>query len=342
MALSDFIEHYDSTWDALMQEQDKFPLQEYSDTTVWTTWKMSYDQVVCQSEEAAGLLKLWAFLDRGDLWYELVVPALKLNFDLAIEAPGWLLRMAKNRLKFSSAIAILSRYSLIDSREETSSHSMHAVLHKWCYQLSMGSEREELFLVAIGIVALAVPFKSDNEYWVLERRLLPHSVQIYQWHLRDKWFQLDQVSNPYQGWMFSRLGALYDDQGKLVEAEQMYERALQGKEKARGPEHTSTLSIVNNLGNLYALQGKLVEAKQMYERALQGKEKAWGPEHTLTLNTVNNLGNLYARQGKLVDAEQLYERALLGYKKVFGPNHPRCRTIWDYLQALNGIIVTES
>jgi hypothetical protein len=47
------------------------------------------------------------------------------------------------------------------------------------------------------------------------------------------------------------------DQGKLVEAEQMFERALQGREKAWGPEHTSTLNTVNNLGNLYANQGEL-------------------------------------------------------------------------------------
>jgi tetratricopeptide (TPR) repeat protein len=78
----------------------------------------------------------------------------------------------------------------------------------------------------------------------------------------------------------------------------MYQRALQGKEKAWGPEHTSTLDTVNNLAILYADQGKLVEAEQMYQRALQGKEKAWGPEHTSTLDTVNNLANLYADQDR--------------------------------------------
>jgi hypothetical protein len=36
------------------------------------------------------------------------------------------------------------------------------------------------------------------------------------------------------------LGILYKNQGKLGEAEKMYERALQGYEKALGSEHTST------------------------------------------------------------------------------------------------------
>jgi Tfp pilus assembly protein PilF len=64
------------------------------------------------------------------------------------------------------------------------------------------------------------------------------------------------------------LGDLYASQGKLVEAEQMYQRALHGKEKAWGPDHTLTLRTVNNLAVLYAGQGKLVEAEQMYQRAL--------------------------------------------------------------------------
>jgi tetratricopeptide (TPR) repeat protein len=48
----------------------------------------------------------------------------------------------------------------------------------------------------------------------------------------------------------------------------MYQRALQGKEKTLGRNHTSTLNTVNNLGNLYADQGKLAEAEEMYQRML--------------------------------------------------------------------------
>jgi Flp pilus assembly protein TadD len=47
----------------------------------------------------------------------------------------------------------------------------------------------------------------------------------------------------------------------------MYSRALAGKEKAWGPDHTSTLDTVNNLGVLYADQGRLGDAERMYNRA---------------------------------------------------------------------------
>jgi hypothetical protein len=79
----------------------------------------------------------------------------------------------------------------------------------------------------------------------------------------------------------------------------MFQRALNGYEKALGPDDTSTLDTVNNLGLLYTDQGKLGEAEEMYKRALKGKEKALGPDHTSTLGIVRNLGNLYASQGML-------------------------------------------
>ena len=65
----------------------------------------------------------------------------------------------------------------------------------------------------------------------------------------------------------------------------MYQRALNGKEKAWGLERTSTLDTVNNLGILYENQGKIAEAEKMYQRALDGKEKAWGARCTSTLST---------------------------------------------------------
>jgi hypothetical protein len=102
---------------------------------------------------------------------------------------------------------------------------------------------------------------------------------------------------------------------KKKEAEEMYQRALAGYEKALGPNHTSTLVTVNNLGNLIHLfclfqlplifienakvvhciqSGRMIWTEGMYQRALAGYEKALGPNHTSTLVTVNNLGNLFS------------------------------------------------
>jgi tetratricopeptide (TPR) repeat protein len=125
------------------------------------------------------------------------------------------------------------------------------------------------------------------------------------------------------------LGMLYVDQGKLDEAEQMYERALRGYE-ARGPTYTSTLDSIHCLGILYADQGKLGEAEQMFERALRGYEEALGPTHVSTLDMVNNLGLLYKNQGRLGEAEHTYTRALRGYEEAL--DHEQ---VQQYSPALN-------
>ena len=87
----------------------------------------------------------------------------------------------------------------------------------------------------------------------------------------------------------------------------MYKQALAGQETALGPDHTSTLSTVNNLGALYADQGKLELAEQMYMRALAGYETALGPDHTSTATTARNLSKLYYAQGRLEEAMALEE-----------------------------------
>jgi tetratricopeptide (TPR) repeat protein len=61
----------------------------------------------------------------------------------------------------------------------------------------------------------------------------------------------------------------------------MYQRALQGTEKALGADHISTLKTIIGFGLLYSNQGKLAEAEKMYQRALQGYEKAIGPDHQI-------------------------------------------------------------
>jgi hypothetical protein len=54
----------------------------------------------------------------------------------------------------------------------------------------------------------------------------------------------------------------------------MYNRALAGKEKAWGPEHTSTLDTVNNLAALYSDQGHLEDADRMHHHLHGWKHKA--------------------------------------------------------------------
>jgi len=135
------------------------------------------------------------------------------------------------------------------------------------------------------------------------------------------------------------LGLLYKSQGKLDEAKEMYQRALQGKEKAWGPDHTSTLNTVNDMGSFYADQGQLDDAEKMYQRTLQGCEKTHGPENVTkcrpALNAMESLGNLYDSQGHPDKAKVMLSRANTGLQSLLGPSSDECQRIERRITSLD-------
>ncbi|KAJ1715653.1 hypothetical protein NYO67_2124 [Aspergillus flavus] len=180
-----------------------------------------------------------------------------------------------SKLAFKTKVKALVGFSLVKTKQQGGSYALLPVLQDWCHHVAdynnLTSQLHELALMSVGYM---VPHNSEREYAEIQQRLLPHANYLIS-REKDHW-QNDTID------MWSALhmiGDLYADQGKLKEAEEMYQRALVGKEKALGPDHSSTLGTVNNLGVLYKTQGKLKEAEEMYQRDLAGK-KALGPDHS--------------------------------------------------------------
>ena len=202
---------------------------------------------------------------------------------------SWLRDLVESEISFKEAMSALLAYSLIESHERIESYSIHPVVHDWCTE-SISRAQVDNISLAFTIVGSAVPSQSEPEYWLTQRRLLPHADRCVRY--------LQELDTPdrigYSGSndAFHNLGDLYADQGKMAEAEKMYERALEGYEKAWDPEHTSTLSTVNNLGTLYRNQGKMAEAERMYERALEGFEKVEDLNHPIIKQIIQNLSSI--------------------------------------------------
>ena len=335
VGIEKYLEFYEHQWKELMDSQgpSHTPLQEYLNGSVGTTWNISYKAVREKDEAAANLLLLWAFLDNRDLWHGLFVAACRASPLAAMRLSELIGNIASTELEFTKAIQVLRNYSLIEDVEDLASYATHPVVHRWAYHFLGEDSRVKLAQLAVVTVGWSVPHESTRDCSAVRRRLLHHAQAC------SRWVSMGEITENIRSHEkdevdFNRakeketvldaihlLGVLYADQGKMTEAEKMYQRALEGSERALGSEHTSTLDTVNNLGILYESLGKMAEAEKMYQRALEGKEKAWGPEHTSTLDTVNNLGNLYANQGKMTEAEKMYQRALKGYEKAWGPEH---------------------
>jgi tetratricopeptide (TPR) repeat protein len=311
-----YIVFFDETWSALMQKHDQFPLDGY-DGSMLTTWKLSYDQVLRQSETAAWLLRLWAFFHHDDFWFGIMAESVNIPFYLEegeeFDMPTWLAELSGCELEFSSAMGLLKAYSLAESTGE-GSYTMHSVLHRWSRSLSLDVDAASLISISICVLASAIPDEEDATSWQLERRMLQHVLQA----CNELSVTPTLAQQELPGRATHRLGDLLRDQEKLNDAEQMYQRAMSAGEKALGPNHTSTLVTVHNLGMLYWKQGKPEEAEQMYQRALHVYEKELGPDHISTIQTVICLGVLYSEQGKLNEAEEMFQHALTSHEQTYG------------------------
>ena len=155
-------------------------------------------------------------------------------------------------MNFNVAIALLCTFGLVDpdrppqQQVGSGGYSIHSCIHSWTVFVLNKEWDESLAYLALTCVASEVPRTDEKHWWLLQRRLLQHAT-------RQALFIVDgKVDVDRLYWALHYLGDLYADQGKLAQAEKIYIRALQGKEEALGPDHTSTLLVVHNLGNLYA------------------------------------------------------------------------------------------
>src|ERR1700722_10338838 len=66
----EYLQYYKESWLKLQMTSPQ--LSSYEDRSMYTTWQLSLDQVQRQNRLSAKLLKLWAYFDRQDVWFELL------------------------------------------------------------------------------------------------------------------------------------------------------------------------------------------------------------------------------------------------------------------------------
>ncbi|KAG9647576.1 phospholipase, patatin family protein, partial [Aureobasidium melanogenum] len=319
ITLREYLGFYDETWSRLIGEQDEYPLQEYAQRSMLTTWKISYQQVKRRNREAATLLELWAFLDPKDLWYELISYKLRFKSEIGITSSlsELLSTLGKDQLKFRSALGLLKKYSLVNKGTDDDNYSMHAVLHSWCrHQATLSSTSKAFPKLAVSLVAQMAEREGYKNHGVLLRRLFPHSRQLL------KELRLDTIFKPVDVPFLAidGLTRLLRDGSPSEEAVEILERI--GEEKFKDPaypfwEGTVFAMHAHGLAIFYLDLGKHAKAQQLAERALAIFEETLSstPEHTevyvpTVIYSLVCLGENYEDQNMLEDAEAMYKRAI--------------------------------
>ncbi|KAF2720031.1 kinesin light chain 1 [Polychaeton citri CBS 116435] len=259
ISFAKYLEFFERSWAKLQQTSPS--LMTYTNGRLFSTWQISFDHVERTNSHAANLLRWWAYFDNQDLWFELLNHCTE-------EDAQWMRDLTQDELEFQSALLVLCNHGLVEPNPDnlyaidSHGYSVHACVHSWMDAVLNAEVNESL---AISALRCVTSHMTSNDFAIrplVQRRLLNHATRSFS-HIMKHNGKDDLYIE------FHHLGNLYSDQGKMAEAEQMYQRALTGKEKAWGPDHTSTLDTVHCLGNLYFDQGKMAEAEQMYQRARQ-------------------------------------------------------------------------
>jgi tetratricopeptide (TPR) repeat protein len=187
---------------------------------------ISYREIQRRDTNAAELLLFLARFDNRDIWFELIKSSCHSS-----NLPVWLERSTSSGIAFKFGVKSLIGFSLLEIKEQEGGYAMHPVVQDWCIHLSRADgtvnliQLNELALVSVGYT---VPNASIRNYSEIQQRLIPHANYVR---------YRDCPGHDVAVWgAFNGLGNLYFNQGKLKEAEKMYQRALAGKEKALGPD----------------------------------------------------------------------------------------------------------
>ena len=98
--------------------------------------------------------------------------------------------------------------------------------------------------------------------------------------------------------LVGNLVGLLKEQGKLNESEQLYRRALEGRDRGLGLDRWSTLSLYSRFELLLNDQGRWKEGIEMLRIYLAGAERTYGKHHSKTFNCIQQPWRVTAISGQ--------------------------------------------
>jgi tetratricopeptide (TPR) repeat protein len=142
----------------------------------------------------------------------------------------------------------------------------------------------------------------------------------------------DQV-NIARVWI--NLGMVHQSEQHWDEAETMFRKALDARERTLGSSHREVAVALNNLGVLLQTRKRFDEAGPLLERAVHILEASLGAMHPWVASGFNNLGVLYSKLGRAADAEKNFKKALNIASTILPASHPHLASyMTSYAQLL--------
>ncbi|KAB8360911.1 hypothetical protein FH972_024644 [Carpinus fangiana] len=342
-----YLESYENAWTEVVATSN---LPEYEDRTLHSTWNVSFQRIERVAPEAAQFLRLLAYFDNKDIFYELFLAENKIDTclsrnDVIDIVPGWFRDITSSRVKFNSAMKKLQDYSFVEIDDEKQSYSMHSCVHDWTLEDLNGQVNEQLFNISVACLASLLPTERIPSYWSVISRLEGHGSRILHYRMRE----LGVSTEPHDVKIYFSLACMFHDQGKFEgakrfcinvlerfdEAEYFWqlfvllgdaqfalgdfdeaEKSLHKAIKIAGSRESDGDDLFycyNSLGRIYVIRGKWDNAETILVKSLQGCDDA-EENNAAKLGALGFLGSLYLMQKRWQEAEAILRRAHAGFQ----------------------------
>ncbi len=118
----------------------------------------------------------------------------------------------------------------------------------------------------------------------------------------------------------NNLGVTYQKQGRLREAADYFQQALDGFRRSRGPLHPDTLTLTMNTANLLETNGDFAQAAALLKVVVATRVEQQGLENQDTLIARSNLALVQWRAGHFDEAERTLTDVLNSHRRLTGLN----------------------
>ena len=313
---------------------------------VFTTWQLSFQQLLSQTSEdsaAVKLLRLLAFFDNNDISEWIFIEFHRDPFHGKIfKLIEWVNRFTdsqkrwNNRL-FKKSLVLLYDFSLLQSVAQDSDGYIHASLHplvKDWIQLQMGKSACQQYALMVTEILGDILYvcEKDGHFQLPLRTKQYLAIHITAQEDSNSEFLGNNCAELHQDLIneYSANQAYFadflTDLGLYNKAELLQVQVMETRQRVLGVEHLYTLTSMNNLATTYLDQGRLEEAESLEVELLETRRRVLGAEHLHTLSSINNLATTYGNQGRFEEAELLEVELLETRRRVLGAEHPHTLT----------------
>ncbi|EUC61079.1 kinesin light chain-like protein, putative, partial [Rhizoctonia solani AG-3 Rhs1AP] len=320
----------------MLDEYNKLPMTAKLDKrgdTVYTTWRMCYDQL---KPESCELLWLIAYLHYDGISVDIFkraaenmhshtypLPPTDLESQARNHVKQYLLAFLDSdgtwdTVKFARVMANLSSYSLIDFDRVNLTYRMHVLVHDWA-KTAVSQTTELAIERTATLLSLSIDGGEDAETLAYKRQLGLHVTSVLT-------HRPDIATNHRKDYR-----EVYRRTGQWSQVARLAQHVLEVFQEQLGEDAMEIWEAMSYLGFAYSQLGQWNDAIHLQEQVLNAYKRLRGEEHPATLTSMNNLASTYSHLGRYNEAEQLQVQVVDARKRVLGEEHPHTLTSMNNL-----------